>query len=82
MKVVPSALFGAVLVGWMSSPAVAFSDQARSGSARTDRKGCGVKVCQTDAVEARKADCSAHEHGGTCSCSACIASGAALKAPQ
>ena len=82
MKVSPSALFGAVLVGWMSSPAVAFSDHARAGNARTDRKACGVEICQIDAVEPRKTDCSAHEQGGTCSCSACIASAAALKVAQ
>lgn len=75
MKAAPVAVLGAaVLAGWVSSPAVAFS--ARSSADRAlEQASCATSfIDQVAAVRlAPAAPAAPHAHSATCTCAACVA---------
>lgn len=79
MKAAPYAVLGAAVVaGWISSPAVAFSSKAS-----TDQAARPVS-CTTSFIDeiarvrlAPSATTASHVHGSSCTCAACAAKSAA-----
>jgi len=75
MKAAPYAVLGAALLaGWVSSPAVAFSSYA------TRDQTAGQATCDTSFIDqvaqvrlAPSAATSSHAHGSSCTCAACVA---------
>ena len=70
MKSSASALIGAVLVGWVGSPAVAFPKPDITASARLRTCASGVDA---KAAQDRSATCDAHTHSSACGCARCSA---------
>jgi hypothetical protein len=72
MKSSASALIGAVLVGWVGSPAVAFPKPDITASARL--RTCASGACvDAKAAQDRSATCDAHTHSSACGCARCSA---------
>jgi hypothetical protein len=67
MKTSTSAIVGAVLLGWIASPAVAFSNAEKSSaSGRSERALQGVQ--ESDSTRD-----TGSAHAGSCGCAACCA---------
>ena len=69
MKSSASALIGAVLVGWVSAPAIAFPKPDVTASSRPRTGAC----VDAKAAQDRSATCNAHTHSSTCGCAQCSA---------
>jgi hypothetical protein len=63
MKAPASLLAGALLAGWISSPAVAFANAQTTVRPRTDK--------EATAVASSAHECETHEHASSCTCAHC-----------
>lgn len=72
MKSSASALIGAMLVGWVSTPAVAFPKHDVTASSRPLTCASGTCVDEK-AAQDRSATCNAHAHSSACACARCSA---------
>jgi hypothetical protein len=66
MKTSTSAVMGAVLLGWIASPAVAFTRAEKSASQLSERSLQG-------AHESGSTSDTGSAHAGSCGCAACCA---------
>jgi hypothetical protein len=72
MKSSASALIGAVLVGWVSVPGIAFPKPDITASAR--QRACASGACiDAKAAQDSSARCDAHSHSSACGCAQCSA---------
>ena len=67
MKTSTSAIMGAVLLGWIASPAVAFTNTEKSSAS-----GQSERVLK-GAHESGSTRDTGSEHAGSCGCAACCA---------
>ena len=68
MKVSASGLIGAMLVGWVGMPHVAFPKPETAAASLQGASG----VCRKGTI-AQKDSATCHSHSGTCGCARCTA---------